>query len=263
MKKFKDLINEVTINWFRLTTKEKINEYSKNPQFEMFNNQLINLNKSDYQNEINRLLMEIEELNSYADIVSFVKVNKMNLTNNLDLTKLQETIMKNGLKSLPNLLIKIQLGYISDLVEHFFNEIGMWQDRIGRETPLSEIDENDINYLISLSLATATKKLVSLVKDNPEVMSELGEEFEVLSTNKSSLDQKEKMFKIIKIYFTKQRNEVLNSLSAKMMDMDQLNINTSAITDSTQEIEKVNYAINEIGFILDYGTILLNNLKSE
>jgi hypothetical protein len=125
MKKFKDLINEVTINWFRLTTKEKINEYSKNPQFEMFNNQLINLNKSDYQNEINRLLMEIEELNSYADIVSFVKVNKMNLTNNLDLTKLQETIMKNGLKSLPNLLIKIQLGYISELSDQFFDDVRM------------------------------------------------------------------------------------------------------------------------------------------
>jgi len=263
MKNFKDLINEITVQWFQKITKEKFDEFTKSPQFDIFNNQVMNINKTDFIDEQNKVFMQIKELKSYADILGYVKLNKVSLENNWDMTKVQEMILKEGLKSLPSLMVKIQLGYISDLVEHFFNEIRMWQDRIGRETPLSEIDENDINYLISLSLATATKKLVSLVKDNPEVMSELGEEFEVLSTNKSSLDQKEKMFKIIKIYFTKQRNEVLNSLSAKMMDMDQLNINTSAITDSTQEIEKVNYAINEIGFILDYGTILLNNLKSE
>jgi len=263
MKNFKDLINEITVQWFQKITKEKFEEFSKSPQFDLFNNQVMNINKTDFIDEQNKVFTQIRELKSYADILGYVKLNKISLENSFDMNKVQETIMKDGLKSLPSLMVKIQLGYISDLVENFFNDLRMWQDRIGRETPINEIEASDLNYLISLSLATATKKIVKLVENKPETMSELGEEFQVLSTNQSSLVEKEKMFKILKIYFTKQRNEVLNSLTARMMDMDQVNINTDAITNSSQEIEKINFSINEIGFILDYGTILLNKLKGE
>jgi len=259
MKFFKDLINEVSVKWFRQVVKEKFNDFTNSDHFEMFNNPLMNVNKADYNAELKKVYNEVDGLKTYADIFGYVRLSKLNLNDQVDLKKIQETMMHDGLKSLPTLVVKIQLGYIAALTDMFFDQVRRWQDKIGRETPIDQISVDDLKYLVEVSLGEQYDNLMKIVKNKPEAFEEIGEELKVIDNPETTLTEKNKNFEIVKIYFDKQRNEMLNNLNDQLIGQGTSVV--ESISSTTQEIEQVNSIVNEISFILSFGDGLIHDLE--
>jgi len=99
---------------------------------------------------------------------------------------------------------------------------------------------------------------MKIVKNKPEAFEEIGEELRVIDNPETTLTEKNKNFEIVKIYFDKQRNEMLNNLNDQLIGQG-TNV-VENISSTTQEIEQVNSIVNEISFILSFGDGLMHDL---
>jgi hypothetical protein len=116
-----------------------------------------------------------------------------------------------------------------------------------------------LKYLVEVSLGEQYDNLMKIVKNKPEAFEEIGEELKVIDNPETTLTEKNKNFEIVKIYFDKQRNEMLNNLNDQLIGQGTSVV--ESISSTTQEIEQVNSIVNEISFILSFGDGLIHDLE--
>ncbi|ATG97408.1 hypothetical protein [Mesoplasma lactucae] len=268
MKTFKNVIDESSVKWIQdITKKETENIREEFGDIENMNLPIslpgMSIDKSDLNKEINKLSTEIGYLNNFSDVVAFTNTQKIDFKNSdgqISMGELQKLLgganLMTGDASLAKILVKIQIGRTFKEVESVLSFIREIQNKIGKTTELSEVNEDDVLYLLNKGIKEDTEKLEKQVEASEDAQREIGEEAAIICSANSKWSDKNNAKEVINIYLDKNYHKLLSD----DMTVEQLQ---SGNTKEFPEWLKINQTLAGLGMKIDFGQYLLKALEQD
>ncbi|QBQ07684.1 hypothetical protein SGLAD_v1c04850 [Spiroplasma gladiatoris] len=204
-----DFVNNVSQEWFKKFFIDKL-DLLKNglleaqqdfigdfiPDVNVTNQLLANIKK------------QVSELKTHDQIDNFIKKNSLQLKvdggfNSEIQSELLNTIKENPTniqEKITELIIKMQIGNIVKSGSKALEINAILLNKLGNDTSFSEIDREDITYILDTEISKSVEKLKNWSSQNPEQAENYEEELKILLSSDNS-EKKEEACEIIEHYF--------------------------------------------------------------
>ncbi|AOG60541.1 hypothetical protein SHELI_v1c05900 [Spiroplasma helicoides] len=223
-----DFIDIISQQWFRKFFNDKLDELKNGlmegtndtfrtefiPDIELMNQTLVSLKKQAEQ------LLTMKEITEFIDKNSLKQRSKDNKIANIALDEeLINSIKENPDKvaeKITELIIKMQIGNILKSSSKAFSMIDSLLNKLGKDTIFSDIDREDVYYILQTEILKSVDKLKEWSINNSKMSKNFEEELIILMSN-SKFSIKEDAIEIITHYFDNVINNELTESEIAVM----------------------------------------------
>lgn len=259
-----DLMNAVSIRWFKLITTERgkqlLNEFQQlNAQIPLMGEQFNNIN-NEVTTQVEKTKNEIFYLENIGQIKNYSKTNAFDAStsffqnNNFSFKNISEFLQKG--ESISQVLVKIQLGETFKIVEELLSKIEILNTKIGSHELIEKISSDDVDYLLSKVLETYTNDITKFIAQNREDIDNVMTECNQILNNKD-WNEKLKNADIVSRYFKKFKMNSLFSNFVSPQDLENENTKKEII-----EYSKVLVTLNSMIYLIKFNNLFKETLNS-
>ncbi|WP_031542773.1 hypothetical protein [Mesoplasma photuris] len=182
------------------------------------------LPKTDEINEYTtELVNQINQINTFENLVNLLKNNAVNIAGmmngSMDQAQLMSMMMSGG--GFGKTMLKMQFGSIFSTIQKAVVKTESIMNKLGADELLSEIDADDLDYLLNSALKSEINAIREFLIRNPHDAANIVTEFATLEDAKS-WDKKYDSIKAIEKYFAVYKQQDMISEVQTMSDISEL-----------------------------------------